>query len=215
MVKPWNSMPELIFQGLHSSTATLAVMSNATSRAIADMYDWPHTDKDEMKHLGATLNRMKEKFVEFSTLGISKMVEDFFNDLKRFGNIKLSIWSPLCDQVRFSKEVRLIRHLGNVIKHNNSVLESSTGGRSTEALLSVYGFPDDTPIRWLDIFQSPERDSILKYTYMAYQFCIEILRLKELVPGKGHIVEEEEIVPYMLRHFVHIIPRHPAYGTEG
>jgi len=208
-------MPELIFQGLHSSTATLAVMSDATFRAIAEMHDWPYTDKYAMKHLGGTLIQMKEKFVEFSTLGISKMVEDFFNDLERFGNIKLSIWSSLCDSVGFSKEVRLIRHLGNVIKHNNSMLESSTGGKSTEGLIAVYGFRDDTPIHWLDVFKSPERDSILKYIYMAYQFCIEVLRFKGLLPGEGHVIKEEEIVPHMLRCFVHTIPGHPAYGTEG
>ena len=214
-MRPCHFMPELIFQGLHSSTVTLAVMSDATSRAIAEMHDWPYTDKYEMKHLGATLNQMKEKFVEFSTLGISKMVEDFFNDLERFGNIKLSVWSSLCDSVVFSKEVRLVRHLGNVIKHNNSILESSTGCKSTKALIAEYGFPDDTPIHWLDVFQSPERDPILKYIYMANQFCAEILRGKGLLLGVRQIVKEEEIVPYMLRCFVHSIPGHPTYGTEG
>jgi hypothetical protein len=208
-------MPELIFQGLHSSTATLAVMSDATSRAIAKMNDWSYTDKYEMKHLGATLIQMKEKFVEFTSLGISKMVEDFFNDLDRFGNVKLSIWSSLCDSVEFSKEVRLIRHLGNVIKHNNSIIESSTGGKSTKALIAEYGFPDDTPIHWLGVFQRPERDSILKYIYMANQFCAEILRGKGLLAGVRQTIKEDEIVLHMLRCYVHTIPGYPAYGTKG
>jgi hypothetical protein len=214
-MKPYHSMPELIFQGLHSSTATLVVMSDATFRAIAEMHKWPYTDKYEMKHLGATLFQMKEKFIEFSTLGISKMVEDFFNDLERFGNIKLKIWDSLCDSVEFSKEVRLIRHLGNVIKHNNSFLESSTGGNSTKSLITEYGFPDDTSIQWLDVFQSPERESILKYIYKANQFCTEILRGQGLFIGVKHIVKDEEIVSYILRNFVHSIPGHPAYETES
>ena len=110
--------------------------------------------------------------------------------------------------------MRLIRHLGNVIKHNNSFIESSTGGRSTEALIDDYGFPDDTPVCWLDVFQTPERDSILKYIYMANQFCTEILIREGLPAGAKQKLKEEEIVPYLFEHFVHLIPGHPEKGTK-
>jgi hypothetical protein len=215
-MKPFHDMPFLIFQGLHSSTSTLSIMSDATSHAISEMYKWQYTDKYEMKHLGGTLMQMREKLVEFLTLGISKMVEDFFNDLKRYKNIELKIWDSFCDSVKFSKEVRLVRHLGNVIKHNNSVLDSSIGGRSVNILINDYGFPDDTPIHWLNVFKEPERDSILEYIYMANHFCCEILKEKGLLAGSaGARPEGEDIVSYMLKVYVHSITGHPEKGDTG
>ena len=200
---------ELIFQELHSSTGALAVMSDATSRTIDEMSKWSYDDKLEMKLLGGTLSKMRENFVEFLTLGISKMVEDFFNNLKLFGNITLGIWDSSCDSVEFLEEVRLIRHLGNVIKHNNSIIDYTKGGSSSKALVDDYGFPDNTPIYWLDIFQTSKRDSILKYIYMANQFCTEILIREGLPAGTKLILKEEEMVAYLLKHFVHSIPGHP------
>lgn len=190
-----------IFQNLYHATSALAVMTDSTFRTIAEMYNWHYTTKYEMKHLGGTITQITEKFVELSTLGISKMVEDFFNNLDRLWKIKLSIWSHACDSVVFSREVRLLRHLGNVIKHNNSIIDSSTDRWSSKALINEYGFENDTPIQWIEIFSYPQRDSILRHIYMAYQFCTEILNNKGIFSLKKKDLNDDQIVPYMLKFF--------------
>ena len=198
-----------IFQDLYASTATMSIMVDSTSHSISAMHNWTYSNKDEMKELGGKINQMKDKSVELYTLGISKMVEDFFNNLKRFGNKKLSIWDSALDSIAFSKEVRFIRHLANVIKHDNSIIESSFGGKSAKALIDEFGFEDDTPIHWLDVFKNSERDSILRYIYKANYFCFEILRKEGLWSKKTQILEEEAIVEYMIDNYIHSIPGHP------
>lgn len=208
-MKNFNLDHLLIVQNLYTSTGTMAIMVDSTSRSIYEMYNLPYSDKNEMKKLGGQINQMKDKSVEFYTLGISKMVEDFFNNLERFGNKKLSIFDSSLDSISFSKEVRFIRHLGNVIKHNNSIIESSCGGKSAKALVDEFGFEDDTPIHWLNIFRNSERDSILRYIYKASYFCFELLKKEGLWDGNKKILEEDAIVGYMVDNYIHSIPGHP------
>ncbi len=198
-----------ILQDIYSSTATLAIMVGATSDSISKMYNWPYSKKNEMKKLGGTINQMKDKSVEIYILGISKMVEDFFNNIDRYGRIKLSIWDSSIHSITFSKEVRFIRHLGNLIKHNNSIIESTNGGRSAKALINEFGLEDDIPIHWLNVFKNSERDSMLQYIYKANYFCFEVLRKEGLWSGEKQALEDDEIVRYMVEHYIHSIPGHP------
>jgi len=184
-------------------------MCDATFRSIDDMGKWPYTDKYEMKEIGATLNQMRDKFLELSILGISKMVEDFFNNLEQLGEVNISIWDSTLNTVAFSHDVRLIRHIGNVIKHNNSYIDSSTGGRSVKALISEYGFSDETPIQWLSIFKKSVKDSIFRNIYKTNQFCFEILHREGAVSDIRKILPEDEIVPFLYKFYIHSIPGHP------
>lgn len=203
-----------VMQDLYTSTATLAIMVDSTSHSISKMYNWPYSNKNEMKELGGKINQMKDKSLEFFTLGISKIVEDFFNNLERFGKIKLRIWDNSLDPISFSKEVRLIRHLGNVIKHNNSIIESALDYKSSKALVDEFCFEDDSSIPWSNIFKYPERDSILKYIYKANYFCFEILSKEGLLNGKKQILEEDAIVEFMLNNYVHSIPGYPNNSSK-
>jgi hypothetical protein len=198
-----------IYQDLNNSISTISIMTDSTINAIDKMYTWKYKDKDEMKHLGGTIKQMEDKFIELSILGLSKMVEDFFNNLKRFGKIKLNVWDSSCDTILYSKEVRLIRHLANVIKHNNSIIDSSYGGKSIDALIIEYGFDDETPISWLNIFKPSTKDSILKYTYITNEFCYDVLKYNGFMSKSKKNLSDDEIIKYMYKHFIHSLPGHP------
>lgn len=198
-----------ILQDIYTSTSTLALMVDSTFRSIEEMYSWPYFNKDEMKELGGKISQMTDKSMEFFLLGISKMVEDFFNNLEQFGNIKLDVWDSSLESIMFSKEIRFIRRLGNIIKHHNSVIDSSKGNRDAKELIAQYGFKDDTPIHWLNIFKGQERDSILQYIYKANYFCMNILDEKGLIGFKRQPLEEGEMVEHMIKYFIHSIPGHP------
>lgn len=90
-----------MIQSLYQSVGTLSVMTDATSRTFDEMHKWHYTTKDEMKHLGATFIQMRDKFVELMIIGISKMVEDFFNDLSRAKNSSITIWDSTFIDCRF------------------------------------------------------------------------------------------------------------------
>ena len=198
-----------IMQDIMASTSTMCVMTDSTYRSISDMREWGYSDKYEMKDLGATINQMEEKFFEYSILGISKMIEDFFNNLKEFAKIDLNIWDPSLNNCNFLKEVRLVRNLGNVIKHDNSVIKSN-GKKDAKVLFMEYNLDVDTPIRYLNISKNSKKDEVLISLYRATYFCYEVLQNNNIVPNQKKVLKEEKIVDYMLDFYVHSIPGHPS-----
>lgn len=105
--------------------------------------------------------------------------------------------------------MRIIRHLGNVIKHNNSIIDSSYGGISVNELIEKYGFKDKIPINSLDIFKPSIKNSILIYAYMSNEFCYEILKLNGFFSKDRKNLSEEEIIEYMYENYIHSIPGDP------
>lgn len=190
-------------------------MTDSTINTIEEMHNWKFVDKDEMKHLGGTIIQMKHKFIELSILNLSKIIEDFFNNLERYGNIKVNIWDSSCDEIIFSREIRIIRHLGNIIKHNNSIIDSSTGGRSVNALIDDYGFEDGVPISRLNIFEPSIKNTILKYVYMSNEFCYEVLKLNGFIAKDRKNLSEKEIIKYMYENYIHSIPGHPKRESSS
>ncbi len=199
-----------VIQGLYQSAGTLSVMTDATSRTFAEMHTWRYETKEEMKHLGGTIFKMQDKFVELMILGVSKMVEDFFNDLEEFKQCPIKIWDPGFDGCRFASETRRIRHLGNVIKHNNSIIDSSRG-QSSAALVSQYGMKDDTPIHWQEVFRGPVDETVFQSIFMAYEFCQDVMVLQSVPFARQTTVPLAGIKEVMLTRYVRSIPGHPEY----
>ena len=46
-----------IYQDLNYSISTISIMTDSTINAIDKMHTWEYKDKDEMKHLGGTINQ--------------------------------------------------------------------------------------------------------------------------------------------------------------
>lgn len=210
-----------VVQSTVHSVGTLSVVIDSFQRSVDEMYAWPYADKHEMKHLGGTLIQMNEKFVEFIILGISKVVEDTFNLLGPVAPPNFKIWDPQIVPLRFSKEVRWIRHVGNVIKHYNSHVDTSTASskqkhNSCVSLVRDFGARDDTPVAYLDELRDrPIRDTLLRYLYCSYVFSFELM----FITGHGwrHIADipHDDIPTYMLDRFVRDIPGHPDRKKRG
>ena len=62
---------------------------------------------------------------------------------------KFDIWKT-ARSLRFLDEMRVIRHLNNVIKHSQGII-TDNGAPSNRALIDVYGFQANTQIEWVDI----------------------------------------------------------------
>ena len=219
------TMPEFdsyrVLQSTVHSVGALCVVIDSFQRKIDEMYKWPYADKDEMKHLGGTMIQMNEKFVEFIVLGVSKVVEDAFNLLAPVSPPKFGIWSHDISALPFVHEVRWVRHVGNVIKHHNSVIESAAPvpgkkPNSCDYLVNHFGANNHMPIAYLpELRERPARDSLLRHVYYAYTFSSELSahlghgwrRRKELT--------KEEIPNYMLDRFVRDLPGHPERGKDG
>ena len=203
-------------QGLMHSTGALCVITDASSRNMEEMRAWRYTTKDEMKHLGGTLIQMTEKLREFLLLGISKMVEDAFKNTNEAQGTKLDVWESAFDHLAHAHEVRWVRHLSNVIKHNNSVISSLSGSKSGKALVQQFGAPDDTPVAYLPKFALlPLRDVMLRYIYYAMTFGFALLDYTKLLPFRQQLIPHDDIPNHMLNRFVRDLPSHPERATNG
>ena len=186
------------------------------ARNMEEMRAWRYTTKDEMKHLGGTLIQMTEKLREFLLLGISKMVEDAFNNTNEAQGTKLDVWESAFDHLAHAHEVRWVRHLSNVIKHNNSVISSLSGSKSGKALVQQFGAPDDTPVAYLPEFALlPLRDVMLRYIYYAMTFGFALLDYTKLLPFRQQLIPHDDIPNHMLNRFVRDLPGHPERATNG
>ncbi|PHS30206.1 MAG: hypothetical protein COA92_10035 [Sulfurovum sp.] len=198
-----------LLQELSRSISTLSIMVDSTFNSIDDMHKWKYEDKDEMKHLGGTLFQMQDKSVEFYILGISKIIEDFFNNLQLIRNCDLKIWDTFCDSVIYAKEIRLLRHLSNVIKHDNSIIFIPSRNQSTQMMIKTYNLTETTPINTIDFFKNNQKENILKHLYMTHEFCYEILSLTNIFKKEKQYLEDSEIVKYMFKNYIYNIPGHP------
>lgn len=201
------------------STGTLCVITDASSRSMDEMKAWHYADKGEMKHLGGTLIQMADKLREFLILGISKMVQDAFNDIKEIRGINLSPWYSSLNDLEHVRDVRWLRHLSNVIKHNRSFISSrcadQAGKRTSLQLINHFGAPDDTPVGYLPEFVlRPFRDTMLRHIYYGMTFCFDLLDHAELFPRRHSTIVDEEIPGHMLDQFVRDLPGHPQRTTN-
>ena len=199
-----------LIQELSHSISTLSIMVDSTFNSIDDMHQWKYENKDEMKHLGGTLYQMKNKSMEFYILGISKIVEDFLNNLKLLRKSDLKIWDTFCDSVIYAKEIRLIRHFSNIIKHDNSIIYIPSQNKSTQMIIDTYNLTETMPINTLDFFEYKQKETILKHLYMANEFCFEILNLTNVYKRKKQLLLiDNEIIDFMFENYIYNIPGYP------
>jgi len=199
----------LSIQEVLHSTAILAVMVDSTMRSVSEMYKWPYSTKHEMKHLGGTLFQMQEKFRELLILACAKMVDDTLNNTGSLLSKNLTLMSGESKNASFHREVDRLRHFANVIKHNNSVINSRSGA-SSKILVGEYGVPDDTHLQSLDQKYGNElRDNLLVSIFHSHRFCMTLLESLGFFQNESLYSEPDNIPEYMLNTFVRSLPGHP------
>ncbi len=133
-----------------------------------------YTNKTRMKEVGAAGMNFKAFITESMIGGLANSLETFWIDLRLTTGLKYDIWqSPL--KPIHQHEAKIIRSIGNIIKHNQSVIESSKSDHA-RFLVNDAGFPDS--IQLMTLFLSDE--PLLKandLNYFTYLYCLDLLRL--------------------------------------
>lgn len=133
-----------------------------------------YTNKTRMKEVGgATMNYMSF-IAESLYIGLAKSIEDFWIDLRVTGRVKYDIWKSQLQPV-FLHEAKIVRSIGNVIKHNQSILQRKSSDHA-KFLVDEASFPDSIELKML--FVSDDlRLRTLDMTYLIYLYCLDLLRL--------------------------------------
>jgi len=171
-----------ILSRLDIRASSVWVSHLATQSAIEQLAKTPwhdqsldrYTNKTRMKEVGgATMGYMI--FVgESLVMALSKSLEDFWIDLKMSAKIEYDIWkSP--HHPLFEKDAKIIRSLGNIIKHNMSIIDKAKSEHA-KYLVNDAGFPND--IQLSTILLGADQQLVLKdITYLMYLYCLDVLRL--------------------------------------
>lgn len=154
----------------------------ATKDKLEQLYETPwhdpnldrYTNKTRMKEVGAAGMNFKSFIAESMIAGLASSLETFWVDLRLTTRLKYDIWkSPL--KPIHKHEAKIVRCIGNIIKHNQSVIES---GKSEHArfLVKDAGFPDQIQLKTLFLADAPllKADDL---NYFMYLYCLDLLRL--------------------------------------
>ena len=133
-----------------------------------------YTNKTRMKEVGGAAMNYMGFIAESLFVGLAKSIEDFWIDLRLSTRVKYDIWKSH-HQPMFLHEAKVVRSIGNVIKHNQSILESKSSDHA-KFLVNDAGFPNSMELKTLFITDDP----LLKtsdMTYLVYLYCLDLLRL--------------------------------------
>jgi hypothetical protein len=154
----------------------------ATSEKIKELgkIDWydpslgRYENKTRMKEVGSATMSFVAFIGESLFMGLSKSQEDLCIDLKVSSKIKYDIWkSPL--QPEYLHEAKLVRSVGNVIKHNKSIVESRSSLHG-KFLVEEVGIPESSHLDHI-FLSSNELLKIDDINYFMYIYCLDLLRL--------------------------------------
>jgi len=171
-----------ILSDLSGKYSTILISYLATKQKIKEMekiewYDesldrWEN--KQRMKETGGSIFQIREYLNESTILVTAKAIEGFTINLKVHFNIKWHVFKNTSQTARFEKEVKLIRALNNIIKHNQSILDRSSSS-SAKFLVDECGLKNDTPLKYL--FDNDELGGhrILELVCKSKVYCIELL----------------------------------------
>ncbi len=119
-------------------------------------------NKDRKKELGGFLFFSRDLLREFEILGMAKTFDDTLVLAKELGLPAFNIWADNELRLPYYHEMRSVRALANVIKHNGSRIVAG-GGEACRFLIEKVGFKPDTQIAYIDF-------DIEKALYQTYVF---------------------------------------------
>jgi hypothetical protein len=157
-----------------SHLATKAKIEELAATPWRDLTLDRYSNKTRMKEVGAATMSLVAFIGESLFMGLAKSLEDFWIDLKVDAGVRYDIWkSPF--QPEYLHEAKIVRTIGNIIKHNQSVLDRSKSDQG-KFLVDEANFPNSMQLKTL--FLSNEK--LLKMedmNYFMYVYCLDLLRL--------------------------------------
>lgn len=132
-----------------------------------------YANKVRMKELGGATMNYTAFLGESLFAALAKSLEDFWIDLRLTAGLKYDIWkSPL--QPMYLKEARVVRSISNLIKHNQSFIESASSEHA-KFLVAEAGFPDSTDLKTLFLAGHAEL-KMLDMPYLMYLYSLDLIR---------------------------------------
>ncbi|RYH67684.1 MAG: hypothetical protein EON54_03875 [Alcaligenaceae bacterium] len=198
-----------ILTRLESRASGVWISHLATTEKLEQLAETPWHDPDldqyanktRMKEFGAAGMNFKSFIMESLIAGLASSLETFWIDLRLTTRLKYDIWkSPL--KPAYEHEARIIRCIGNVVKHNQSIIESSKSEHA-KFLVAQAGFPDQISLKTLFLSDSPllKADDL---NYSVYLYCLDLIRLDT---GFGHPVLSMAEPERRARVIQHLVPR--------
>lgn len=181
----------------------------ATQSAIEKLSETPwhdpsldrYTNKTRMKEVGGATMGYMVYVGESLVLALSKSLEDLWVDMKISLGIKYDIWKSSHHPL-FEHEAKILRSLGNVIKHNMSIIDKAKSEHS-KFLVNEAGFPND--IQLSTVLLGGDRHLVLKdITYHMYLYSLDLLRL---TVGFEHPVLPLSEPERRARVVAHLVPK--------
>ena len=159
-IEDW-SKAEPIVARFSSSLCGLALSYLATLEKIVDItlkpIDSNPLDKKEICDLfiltGVSAFQIKYFLVESSIMALAKVIEDTSIELKRNAGFRFHLENNN-HNVIYLNELKMIKALANVIKHNLSELDRNTS-KSAKFLVDECGLPNKTELKILIIDNHP------------------------------------------------------------
>lgn len=127
---------------IEHSIGTIIFILDSTDRRFAEVLKTPYHDKHSMKFIGSTAHNYRAKMIELVILALAKTIEDLISAIEKNEGIKIRFWQDL-GGYKFYKKARLVRHLSNVIKHHEGVINKGFNVHDCDVLIDEFGFPDD------------------------------------------------------------------------
>lgn len=183
-----NILNDLMFaSAVHQDIGALVLMANGCESQLdaISQRDWvdPNAsrweNKQNMKSLGGAINKYRETYTELMILGLSRAVENAVGHLNEQRTTPFDIWSTPSTPIKFHDDVKILRNLGNVIKHNGSYINTSTASKAALTLVNVNGIPDHTKIGLAWGFQGLGVPSdMFENIYRVETFCFHLNALE-------------------------------------
>lgn len=197
-----------ILTRLESRASSVWISHLATREKLEQLAEMPwhdpdldrYTNKTRMKEFGAAGMNFKSFITESLITGLANSLETFWIDLRLTTRLKYDIWKSPLKPVH-EHEAKIIRCIGNVVKHNQSVIESSKSEHA-QFLVVEAGFPDQIQLKTLFLSDSPLLNAN-DLNYSVYLYCLDLLRLDT---GFGHPVLNLAEPERRARVVEHLVP---------
>lgn len=169
-----------ILTRLDRRASSVWVSHLATQSALKKLSESPwhdpsldhYSNKMRMKEVGGATMSYTVFVGESLILALSKSLEDFWIDLKVSLGIKYDIWKSTHHPL-YEHDAKIIRSLGNIIKHNMSIIEKANSEHA-KFLVNGAGFPNNIQVS--TILLGDDHHLILKdIIYRMYLYCLDLL----------------------------------------
>lgn len=198
-----------ILSSVSGKFSTILISFFATKEKIKDLerIEWFDEElsrwenKERMKQTGGSMNQISEYLHESTILITAKAIEDFTISLNKRFNIKWHVFKNSPEKARFEKEVKLVRALNNIIKHNQSILDKSSS-KSANFLVEECNLPDDTPIKFMFGHYDKADYSLQSLVCKSKVYCVELL--SELLNAKNPYenISDNEIESFVVNQSI-------------